>query len=125
MVAAASGRANERTKAVGKAGCGWQGHSAGSADGSPVRITRASCNISASPALNVGYGGEGSSGGVYHSAYDTYEHHSTFVDPGFAYAGALRAKRQGAWCCACPNRMHLGGAFRRLRRHGLDLIVTR
>ena len=33
-------------------------------------------------------------GGVYHSAYDTYEHHSTFVDPGFAYAGAL-AKTTG------------------------------
>jgi N-acetylated-alpha-linked acidic dipeptidase len=39
--------------------------------------------------LNVGYGGEGNAGGVYHSAYDTWEHHSKFVDPGFAYAGAL------------------------------------
>ncbi|CAN5303434.1 transferrin receptor-like dimerization domain-containing protein [soil metagenome] len=39
--------------------------------------------------LNLGFGGEGQSGGVYHSAYDTYEHHSRFVDPGFAYAGAL------------------------------------
>jgi N-acetylated-alpha-linked acidic dipeptidase len=45
-------------------------------------------------ALNVGYGGEGESGGVYHSAYDTWEHHSKFVDPGFAYAGAL-AKTTG------------------------------
>lgn len=45
-------------------------------------------------ALNVGYGGEGDSGGVYHSAYDTWEHHSKFVDPGFAYAGAL-AKTTG------------------------------
>ena len=45
-------------------------------------------------ALNVGYGGEGDSGGVYHSAYDTYEHHSKFVDPGFAYAAAL-AKTTG------------------------------
>lgn len=45
-------------------------------------------------ALNVGYGGEGRSGGVYHSAYDTWEHHSRFVDPGFAYAGAL-AKTTG------------------------------
>jgi N-acetylated-alpha-linked acidic dipeptidase len=44
--------------------------------------------------LNVGYGGEGSGGGVYHSAYDTWEHHSKFVDPGFAYAGAL-AKTTG------------------------------
>jgi N-acetylated-alpha-linked acidic dipeptidase len=40
-------------------------------------------------ALNVGYGGEGNDGGVYHSAYDTWEHHSKFVDPGFAYDAAL------------------------------------
>jgi N-acetylated-alpha-linked acidic dipeptidase len=40
-------------------------------------------------ALNIGFGGEGESGGVYHSAYDTYEHHTRFVDPGHAYAGAL------------------------------------
>jgi N-acetylated-alpha-linked acidic dipeptidase len=45
--------------------------------------------------LNVAYGGEGDGGGgVYHSAYDTWEHHSRFVDPGFAYAGAL-AKTTG------------------------------
>jgi N-acetylated-alpha-linked acidic dipeptidase len=40
-------------------------------------------------ALNVGYGGEGQVGGVYHSAYDTYEYYSRFGDPGFVYAGAL------------------------------------
>ncbi len=39
--------------------------------------------------LNLGFGGEGSDGGVYHSAYDTYEHHTRFVDPGMAYSGAL------------------------------------
>jgi N-acetylated-alpha-linked acidic dipeptidase len=39
-------------------------------------------------ALHIGYGGEGSTGGVYHSAYDTYEHYSRFGDPGFAYVGA-------------------------------------
>ncbi|WP_293678696.1 transferrin receptor-like dimerization domain-containing protein [uncultured Phenylobacterium sp.] len=39
--------------------------------------------------LNLGFGGEGSDGGVYHSAYDTYEHHTKFVDPGLAYSGAL------------------------------------
>lgn len=44
--------------------------------------------------LNLGYGGEGDSGGVYHSAYDTYEHHSRFVDPGHVYAGVL-AKTAG------------------------------
>jgi len=46
------------------------------------------------PALSVGYGGEGRSGGVYHSAYDTWEHYSKFVDPGFAYGAAL-AKTTG------------------------------
>jgi N-acetylated-alpha-linked acidic dipeptidase len=41
------------------------------------------------PALNLGFGGEDDGGGVYHSAYDTYEHYSRFVDPGFAYGGLL------------------------------------
>ncbi|HEX4303984.1 MAG TPA: transferrin receptor-like dimerization domain-containing protein [Rhizomicrobium sp.] len=44
--------------------------------------------------LNVGFGGEGEAGGVYHSRYDTYEHHSRFVDPGFVY-DALLAKTVG------------------------------
>lgn len=39
--------------------------------------------------LDIGYGGEGESGGVYHSLYDDYEHHSRFVDPGFAYDATL------------------------------------
>jgi N-acetylated-alpha-linked acidic dipeptidase len=37
----------------------------------------------------VGFGGEGQVGGVYHSAYDTYEYYSRFGDPGFAYAPVL------------------------------------
>ncbi|MFL5298351.1 MAG: transferrin receptor-like dimerization domain-containing protein [Phenylobacterium sp.] len=41
------------------------------------------------PALDFGYGGEGESGGVYHSLYDDYEHHSRFVDPGFVYDATL------------------------------------
>jgi N-acetylated-alpha-linked acidic dipeptidase len=45
-------------------------------------------------ALNVGFGGEGQMGGVYHSAYDTYEYYSRFGDPGFAYAPVL-AKTAG------------------------------
>ncbi|MEO8466806.1 MAG: transferrin receptor-like dimerization domain-containing protein [Gammaproteobacteria bacterium] len=40
-------------------------------------------------ALNVGYGGEGQDDGVYHSAYDTWEHYSRFGDPGFVYARVL------------------------------------
>jgi N-acetylated-alpha-linked acidic dipeptidase len=39
--------------------------------------------------ISIGYGGEGSSGGVYHSAYDTFAHYSRFGDPGFAYGLAL------------------------------------
>jgi N-acetylated-alpha-linked acidic dipeptidase len=41
------------------------------------------------PSIDFGYGGEGESGGVYHSLYDDYQHHSTFVDPGFAYDATL------------------------------------
>ena len=44
--------------------------------------------------LDFGYSGEGDSGGVYHSRYDTYEHHSRFVDPGFVY-DAMLAKTVG------------------------------
>ncbi|MGA0600319.1 transferrin receptor-like dimerization domain-containing protein [Caulobacter sp. KR2-114] len=39
--------------------------------------------------INLGFGGEGSSGGVYHSAYDTFEHYDRFGDPGFHYGVAL------------------------------------
>src|SRR5437899_2296392 len=45
-------------------------------------------------ALNVGFGGEGQVGGVYHSAYDTYEYYSRFGDPGFVYTPLL-AKTAG------------------------------
>ena len=44
--------------------------------------------------LDVGFEGEGDASGVYHSAYDTFEHHSRFVDPGFIY-DALLAKTIG------------------------------
>ncbi len=46
------------------------------------------------PALDLGFGGEGDSNGVYHSVYDSYDHHSRFVDPGFVY-DALLAKTVG------------------------------
>ncbi len=41
------------------------------------------------PVLNVEYGGEGSSGGVYHSRYDTFEHFTRFGDPGLVYTALL------------------------------------
>ncbi|WP_031495698.1 M28 family peptidase [Bryobacter aggregatus] len=39
------------------------------------------------PSLNIGFGGEGG-GGVYHSAYDSYDHYTRFVDPDFQYVKA-------------------------------------
>src|SRR6516225_599701 len=46
------------------------------------------------PSLDLAFGEEGDSRGVYHSRYDTFEHHSRFVDPGFVY-DALLAKMAG------------------------------
>jgi N-acetylated-alpha-linked acidic dipeptidase len=43
--------------------------------------------------LNIGYGGE-SSGGEYHSIYDSYDHYIRFGDPGFEY-GITLAKTGG------------------------------
>jgi N-acetylated-alpha-linked acidic dipeptidase len=39
--------------------------------------------------LNLGYGGEGDTGGVYHSVYDSFDHYIRFGDPDFAYGVAL------------------------------------
>ena len=44
--------------------------------------------------IDVGFGDEGDTRGVYHSRYDTFEHHIRFVDPGFVY-DALLAKTVG------------------------------
>jgi N-acetylated-alpha-linked acidic dipeptidase len=45
--------------------------------------------------INLGYGGgEGKSAGVYHSAYDTFEHYQRFGDPGMVY-GVVLAKTAG------------------------------
>jgi N-acetylated-alpha-linked acidic dipeptidase len=39
--------------------------------------------------LDLRYGGEGETDGVYHSIYDSFDHYTRFVDPGFNYAAAL------------------------------------
>lgn len=39
--------------------------------------------------LNMGFGGESETAGVYHSAYDSFDHYSRFGDPGFVYGVAL------------------------------------
>lgn len=46
------------------------------------------------PAIDVGYGGEGQSGGEYHSVYDSFHHMTTFNDPGLVY-GAVLSKTVG------------------------------
>jgi N-acetylated-alpha-linked acidic dipeptidase len=87
MVDAGGAGATDRVKAVAKA----------AAEGKDIPIDPLGSGSDYSsflqhlglPTLDVGYGGEGSSGGVYHSAYDTWEHHSKFVDPGFAYDATL------------------------------------
>jgi len=40
-------------------------------------------------ALNLGFTGESETRGVYHSAYDSFDHYSRFGDPGFVYGVAL------------------------------------
>ncbi|HWA63166.1 MAG TPA: transferrin receptor-like dimerization domain-containing protein, partial [Caulobacteraceae bacterium] len=39
--------------------------------------------------INIGYGGEGQGAGVYHSAYDDFEHYEAFEDPGNVYGVTL------------------------------------
>ncbi|HYR44326.1 MAG TPA: M28 family peptidase, partial [Terriglobia bacterium] len=39
--------------------------------------------------VNVGYGGEGETDGVYHSVYDSFDHYVRFADPTFDYSIAL------------------------------------
>ena len=39
--------------------------------------------------LNLGFGGEDDSNGIYHSRYDSFDHFIRFGDPGFAYGVAL------------------------------------
>lgn len=43
--------------------------------------------------LSIGYGGE-SGGGSYHSIYDSFDHFTRFIDPGFQY-GIVQAKTNG------------------------------
>ena len=41
--------------------------------------------------VSLGFGGEEAGGGVYHSRYDTFEHHMTFDDPGLVYGKVMAA----------------------------------
>lgn len=44
--------------------------------------------------IDIAFGGEDDQGGVYHSAYDTFEHYDRFGDPGMVY-GVVMAKTGG------------------------------
>jgi N-acetylated-alpha-linked acidic dipeptidase len=41
------------------------------------------------PALSLEYGGQDKEEGIYHSAYDSFEHYTRYGDPSFLYARAL------------------------------------
>jgi len=41
------------------------------------------------PSLDIRFGGEGETDGVYHSIYDSFDHYTRFADPGFNYAATL------------------------------------
>jgi N-acetylated-alpha-linked acidic dipeptidase len=76
------------------------------------------------PALDVGFGGEGESRGVYHSRYDTFEHHIRFVDPGFVY-DALLAKTIGRMVLRAadsPLPIQRAGAFGDAVAEDLDQV---
>jgi N-acetylated-alpha-linked acidic dipeptidase len=52
--------------------------------------------------INLAYGGEGMSGGVYHSAYDSFEHYVRFGDPGLVY-GVVLAQTAGRTVLRAAN----------------------
>lgn len=66
------------------------------------------------PALNLSYGGE-SSGGEYHSTYDSYDHYVRFKDPSFEYGVAL-AKTAGRATLRLANADKLPFDFRSFHR---------
>jgi N-acetylated-alpha-linked acidic dipeptidase len=66
------------------------------------------------PSLDLGFGGE-SSGGEYHSIYDSYDDYTRFKDPGFVYGVAL-AKTAGRSVLRMANADLLPFDFRSLQR---------
>ena len=59
--------------------------------------------------LNLGYGGEGG-GGSYHSIYDSFDHYTRFVDPGFVY-GVTLAQTTGRAVLRLANADYLPFTF--------------
>lgn len=65
-------------------------------------------------AFNLGFGGE-SSGGEYHTMYDSYEHYKRFKDPDFSY-GATLVKVAGRTTMRLANAEVLPFEFSRISR---------
>ncbi len=70
---------------------------------------------------NLGFGGEGA-GGSYHTLYDTYEHYSTWRDPGLVYGETL-AKVAGRATLRLANAPRLPFEFTGLADN-IGLYVT-
>ena len=74
--------------------------------------------------VNIGYGGEGDSGGVYHSAYDSFDHYIRFGDPEFAY-GVMLAKTAGRLALRTADAdvlpVHGGDFADTMERYGKEL----
>ena len=74
--------------------------------------------------LNLGYGGEGDSGGVYHSAYDSFDHYIRYGDPEFAY-GVMLAKTAGRVALRTANAdvlpVQAGDFADTMERYGKEL----
>ena len=75
-------------------------------------------------ALDLRYGGEGD-GGSYHSAYDSYEHYTRFIDPGFDYGVAL-AKTAGRATLRLANAdvlpLEFGNVAQTLSRYVSEVV---
>ncbi len=65
-------------------------------------------------AFNMGFGGE-SSGGEYHTMYDSYDHYKRFKDPDFSYGAAL-AKVAGRTTLRLANADVLPFEFTRMAK---------
>ena len=90
--------------------------------------TRRSSSTSASPSLNLGFGGE-DDGGIYHSIYDDFYHYTHFDDADFAYGRAL-AQTVGHGRDAAGGRdllpfefTNLADTVRTLRRRGSQKLA--
>ncbi len=75
-------------------------------------------------ALNIGYSGEGD-GGSYHSIYDSFDHYTRFIDPGYQY-GIAQAKTTGRMMLRLANAdvlpFELSGVADTLRGYTTEVI---